>query len=964
MASGDLAQRLQFALDAADVGTFTWSLEDDRFEADARTAAIVGAAPGSTFSFERLLSTTVHPDDASRLRRALATAAGGGSVKIQQDLRIVAGEQPVRCLAIRGELEFAGEPPRPVRLVGAAVDATVRYRAQREIEAAESQRAALLMLSDALRPLSDATEIQTAATRLLGERLGATGVAYIEIDQSDDGDIYEVQGEYRVPGVPGGIGRPPASLFGGAVTGWLRAGLTLVVDDVAGDPRLADERSEYVAADARAWVAVPLMRRRRPVAVLTATQSAPRAWTAEEVALIEATADRTLADIERGRAEIELRHSEAMMRSVFAAVDDAYCIVDLLYDEQGAPVDIRLVAVNPRFQAVTGLRPGQMIGGLDPRLDAVWFDRVFAVTSSGEPLHSENEWSVFGRYWDVFIAPLEPAGRLVCRFRDITARKLSDRRERFRTVLADALRPLADPMLVQSTAARLVCEHLHASRVFYAEPAPDGGGITVAWDYVDGVDSMIGSYRWEELSIRGLEELRAGKTWVSVDAIASVNAAKLAHLQQHQIGAVVSVPLVKDAMLEALVIVHDRRPRQWTADEVALIEEVAERTWSAIERARAEQQLHLVHEEEHRVSLGLQRALLPAGVLQHPGVAIAARYEARSQFLEVGGDWFDSFAMPSGLIAIAAGDVVGHGLEAAATMGKLRVATAALARHAEGPGQVLSQLDEFTSGADGAEFATACFATFDPGSGRLRFASAGHPPMLVVGPDGEPRWLDGGRSGPLVRDVDPARPDDATTLEPGSLLVLYSDGLIERRGEPIAVGLERLERAACRLGDATVEQACDLLIEAMGVADSREDDVVVVCLRVPARIEARFRRTLPAHAGELGPLRAALREWLTIHANESLAPALVLSVGEACGNAIEHAYADGPAGVIEVAVDQHESGMLSVSVRDFGRWRSVPRGADVHAGRGLGIMQSVATDFVRHSDAHGTTVTFTLRVVV
>jgi anti-sigma regulatory factor (Ser/Thr protein kinase) len=125
---------------------------------------------------------------------------------------------------------------------------------------------------------------------------------------------------------------------------------------------------------------------------------------------------------------------------------------------------------------------------------------------------------------------------------------------------------------------------------------------------------------------------------------------------------------------------------------------------------------------------------------------------------------------------------------------------------------------------------------------------------------------------------------------------------------------------------------------------------------------ARFRRTLPAVAGELRALREGLQEWLSIHTLTPVAPALVLAVGEACANAIEHAYADGPHGPIEVAIDQHEGDILSVTVRDFGRWRSAPEIEDPASlrGRGIGIMRSLTTDFQRESGDHGTTVRFQL----
>jgi serine phosphatase RsbU (regulator of sigma subunit) len=165
---------------------------------------------------------------------------------------------------------------------------------------------------------------------------------------------------------------------------------------------------------------------------------------------------------------------------------------------------------------------------------------------------------------------------------------------------------------------------------------------------------------------------------------------------------------------------------------------------------------------------------------------VAARYEAGSDGLEVGGDWYDSFGLPGGRIGLAVGDVVGTGLEAAAAMGRIRTALVALATQADGPAALIAQLDDFVSGPNGSEFATACFATLDPATGELRYASAAHPPPLLVHPDGETRWLDGGRSLPLGGGRRPNRTETSIHVEPGSLLVFYSDGLVERRGESLS----------------------------------------------------------------------------------------------------------------------------------------------------------------------------------
>src|SRR5262249_29299923 len=136
------------------------------------------------------------------------------------------------------------------------------------------------------------------------------------------------------------------------------------------------------------------------------------------------------------------------------------------------------------------------------------------------------------------------------------------------------------------------------------------------------------------------------------------------------------------------------------ADE-RLLATMADLCAQALERAR-------LYENEHRIALRLQRALLPDTVVRHPDVQIAARYEAGSANMEVGGDWYDSFALPHGRIGLAVGDVVGHGIEAAASMGRLRSAFGALASDGAAPAELLSRLDRFAVGPDGVEFATAC----------------------------------------------------------------------------------------------------------------------------------------------------------------------------------------------------------------------------------------------------------------
>jgi serine phosphatase RsbU (regulator of sigma subunit) len=243
------------------------------------------------------------------------------------------------------------------------------------------------------------------------------------------------------------------------------------------------------------------------------------------------------------------------------------------------------------------------------------------------------------------------------------------------------------------------------------------------------------------------------------------------------------------------------------------------------ERLRAESRL------ERQIAVRLQRALLPDKPLQHPKVAAAARYEAASEAMLVGGDWYDVLPLPRGRIGLTVGDVVGHGLEASAAMGRMRTAVSVLALRDESPGRLLTHLDEFARGPEGTEFATAVFATLDPASGMVTYASAGHPPMLVIDHTGSSRWLNGGRSQPLHGGVATHRGEASERIDPGSLLVAFSDGLVERRGEDLMSGMRRLEEAASYLSGRAPDEVCDLLIEGLGVAETRDDDVVVLVLR-------------------------------------------------------------------------------------------------------------------------------------
>jgi anti-sigma regulatory factor (Ser/Thr protein kinase) len=244
----------------------------------------------------------------------------------------------------------------------------------------------------------------------------------------------------------------------------------------------------------------------------------------------------------------------------------------------------------------------------------------------------------------------------------------------------------------------------------------------------------------------------------------------------------------------------------------------------------------------------------------------------------------------------------------------------------------------------------------------FEYASAGHPPILLVSPKGETRWLDEAQSPPLCGDDERQRPQAKLILEPGSLLVFYSDGLFERRGELLSDRLDRLENAGGSLVGLPIADVCDHLVVALGVETSREDDVAVLAVHFDPLARGGFHLVFPAEAGELGKLRESLRKWLDERDIGGAAQnALVVAVGEACSNAIEHAYRGRAAGEVKVEIDETADRMLTVTVRDSGRFL-FPSQPSPDRGRGTALMRDLTIDFSRDSTPTGTTVRFRVPV--
>ena len=371
------------------------------------------------------------------------------------------------------------------------------------------------------------------------------------------------------------------------------------------------------------------------------------------------------------------------------------------------------------------------------------------------------------------------------------------------------------------------------------------------------------------------------------------------------------------------------------------------------------QALHRIHrsEQQRETALALQRAIL--GPAELPS-GFAVRYEPATRPLEVGGDWYDIVNLPDGRIGIVVGDAVGHGLGAATVMGQLRSACRALLLLEQSPAQVLTALDRFTERIPGAMCSTVFCGVLDPESGRLTYSSAGHPPGILASPDSGLTLLEDGRSLSLAVKSD-VRRSDAECLMPGrATLLLYTDGLVERRRRALDAGIAIAGRAVLASRSASPEELASRLMTELAPDGGYEDDVALLIYRHPAPLSLIF----PMEMGELRPARAAMRRWLAqCSLSADAGQGVLVAAGEACANAVEHARQQGLAQLIRLTASV-TADELRLTVSNDGRWREPDRGSQLrlHRGNGIPLMRALMTDVTILPGSDGTTVDMHLRI--
>jgi PAS domain S-box-containing protein len=405
----------------------------------------------------------------------------------------------------------------------------------------------------------------------------------------------------------------------------------------------------------------------------------------------------------------------------------------------------------------------------------------------------------------------------------------------------------------------------------------------------------------------------------------------------------IGAPLLAEGEVTGVIQVGSAR-RRFSEEDVGMLRLAADRVALAVDHAR-------VYEREHRIAETLQRSLLPDRLPQLPGLGVAARYQPAATEAEVGGDWYDVIPIPGGGVGLVMGDVAGKGLAAASMVGRLRSALRAYALEGHQPAKVVTQLNRLVwTELDESEMATLLYVSLDPAEGTVRWVNAGHlPPLLLVG-DGLPHFLEGGRSVPLGVLPFPSFEEISVRLEPGGMVVLYTDGLVERPGEHIDDGLSRLA-SVVRGAPASPEALCDHLLRELVPEEGAPDDVAILALRNTPMADS-FSVELPTQPEALASMRNLLRRWLRhAESSEQEIAEIITACGEAATNAIEHAGAGGGTPFeVEGAVRERE---VDIVVRDYGAWRR-PREGD--QGRGLSLMRALMDEVDVIPSPEGTTV--------
>ncbi|MDQ0379467.1 SpoIIE family protein phosphatase [Amycolatopsis thermophila] len=610
--------------------------------------------------------------------------------------------------------------------------------------------------------------------------------------------------------------------------------------------------------------------------------------------LARVRANLALAALRRSESEFRRAMVESLREGVFVA------------DSGGA-----IVEVNAAFTAITGYGADDLpmtwpYPWLGAGAAGVPVEGVAAHLGDGQEASLVIERPDGGQAWVALTVTRVEDSWLVGTLRDVTVEKKTADRESVLAAFAADLAAATDVSEVLHAGVAALRAILDATRVVAAIwPSVETEGL-VAGDPATGSFDELDPRLYERLDVARTQ--RPGQIWSSSTGF--------------ELGATLGG--------DDSVVWAERENRPLGGEDRALFGMLVAQLAQALGRARS-------YDQARAVALTLQHAIL--GPTDLPS-GFAVRYEPAVRPLEVGGDWYDVARLPDGRIAVVVGDCVGRGLAAASVMGQLRSACSALLLSYGDPARALDQLDGFARQIPGALCTTVFCAVVDPVAGLVTYSSAGHPSAVLSHADGTDELLDQALAVPLAVRRKRDRPRATVPLRPGSVLLLYTDGLVERHGQPIDEAIENARVTLREVASRRPGEITEHLLGKLLPAEGHNDDVAVLVYVHPP---GPLRLELPAKPGSLVEMRRELRRWLAeTNVDDDPAADVILAVDEACTNSIEHAYPDRDDGRLKLTATADDEG-LEITITDDGSWRPPPADPGIR-GRGRDLMRALMSE--------------------